>query len=142
MEYSVRRANWMNDMAAVERGREEVEILEAEHVRQLTSYSRYMEVWAGIAQDTAAAQSPGASAYAMKRRQLYSFLRAETERRWALAKEAALSGIEKAKLDGTVSDLASNYGKYLDADYVRRREIADAERAIQDLEEEDDSDSS
>lgn len=123
----------MNDKAAVDRGREEVEILEAEHDRQIKSYRKYMEVWAGISGDMSQANKPGSQAYAMKRRQLYSFLLAETQRQWDTSKEAALAGIALAESKGAVADLAANYGKHFNADHERRQEIAHGERALQDL---------
>lgn len=122
---SVRRANWMNDKAALDRGIEEAEILVAEYGRMIRSYERYMLEWGGIADELKAARRPGAEAYARRRRALYVYLKRETETHWARAYDAATFAIEQATGDGVVADLGRKYVRYIDADHPRRQELAE-----------------
>lgn len=117
----------MNDKAAVDRAREEVEILEAEHERELAHYARYMAEWGAIAQETAA---PGKKAYASKRNAFYQYLYGETVAHWAAMKQAAETAIEKAQAQGRSQDVAEDFVKEVETQaaqaYARRKAEAEA----------------
>jgi hypothetical protein len=80
----VDRVKWFRDRADRDRFREEVEILEAEFERTMTSFNRLSDVWTQLA---SSATGPGRAAYAWRKAVMYQGLEQECKQAYSVAQK-------------------------------------------------------
>ena len=82
----VDRVKWFRDRADRERFREEVEILEAEFERTITSFNRMSDIWTQLASGVT---GPGSAAYAQRKAVMYQGLVEECEQAYSVVQKRA-----------------------------------------------------
>lgn len=127
----------MTDRAAVERAREEKEMLEAEHKRQKAAHARYAQVWDQLAREAA---DEGSRAYAYERKHFYDYMLKATEAKWMAAKARGEKAVAAATASHTEVRLLERFEKTQRSEHYERRldaaakeveEYAEEQRAAQ-----------
>lgn len=123
---TVRRVHYVTDRAAVDRGREEKEMLEEEHKRQKIAHAKYAEIWDQLANE---AVDNGSRAYAYRRKVFYERMLEMATVRWLAAKAKAERIVREAVESMTEVQLLERFEKTQRSEHYERRLDAAAKEA-------------